>query len=224
MDGWALIEVEDNAGIFHEKETDDGHGIKIVDRRLKGRFGEQFRHNDILRAERTDADYHQNSSGDPAVMMRALIVDDEIYSREELESMLKETGEFIVLGKCANAVEAIRAINRERPDVLFLDIQMPAINGFELLSMIDEKVMPSVVFVTAYDEYALKAFEENALDYLLKPVEKERLAKTVEKLKKTICSGRKTGFCRARYSENPLHPFLQNQAHPRGGNRVCPIR
>jgi two-component system, LytTR family, response regulator len=124
-------------------------------------------------------------------MMRALIVDDEIYSREELESMLRETGEFIVLGKCANAVEAIRAINRERPDVLFLDIQMPAINGFELLSMIDENLMPSVVFVTAYDEYALKAFEENALDYLLKPVEKERLAKTVEKLKKRFARGEK---------------------------------
>ena len=127
-------------------------------------------------------------------MMRALIVDDEIYSREELESMLQETGEFIVSGKCANAVEAIRAINRERPDVLFLDIQMPAINGFELLSMIDEKVMPSVIFVTAYDEYALKAFEENALDYLLKPVEKERLAKTVEKLKKRFALGDKPVF------------------------------
>ncbi len=119
-------------------------------------------------------------------MMRALIVDDEIHSREELESMLRETGEFDISGKCANAVEAIRAINRERPDVLFLDIQMPAISGFELLSMIDEKVMPVVVFVTAYDEYALKAFEENALDYLLKPVEKERLAKTVEKLKRRL--------------------------------------
>jgi two-component system, LytTR family, response regulator len=119
-------------------------------------------------------------------MMRALIVDDEIHSREELESMLRETGEFAISGKCANAVEAIRAINREKPDVLFLDIQMPAISGFELISMIDEKVMPAVVFVTAYDEYALKAFEENALDYLLKPVEKERLAKTVEKLKKRL--------------------------------------
>jgi len=126
--------------------------------------------------------------------MRALIVDDEIYSREELESMLEETGEFIVLGKCANAVEAIRAINRERPDVLFLDIQMPAINGFELLSMIDEKVMPSVVFVTAYDEYALKAFDENALDYLLKPVGKERLSKTVDKLKKQFARGEKPVF------------------------------
>lgn len=127
-------------------------------------------------------------------MMRALIVDDEIHSREELESMLAETGEFTISGKCANAVEAIQAINRERPDVLFLDIQMPAINGFELLSMIDEKVMPSVVFVTAYDEYALKAFEENALDYLLKPVEKERLAKTVEKLKKRFVRDDRPAF------------------------------
>lgn len=127
-------------------------------------------------------------------MMRALIVDDEIYSREEIEAMLNETGEFIVSGKCANALEALQAINREKPDVLFLDVQMPVINGFELLGMIDEKVMPSVVFVTAYDEYALKAFDENALDYLLKPVEIKRLSKTVEKLKKKFSEGIKPVF------------------------------
>jgi two-component system LytT family response regulator len=115
--------------------------------------------------------------------MRALIVDDEPYSREEMEAMLQETGEFTICGKCANAVEAIQAIRRERPDVLFLDVQMPVINGFELLARIDEDSLPGVVFVTAHDEYALKAFEENALDYLLKPVERERLLKTVEKLK-----------------------------------------
>jgi two-component system LytT family response regulator len=124
-------------------------------------------------------------------MMRALIVDDEIHSREELEAMLKETGEFIISGKCANALEAIQAIKKEKPDVLFLDVQMPVINGFELLSMIDEKLMPNVVFVTAYDEYALKAFEENTLDYLLKPVEKGRLAKTVRKLKRMLNGGEK---------------------------------
>jgi two-component system, LytTR family, response regulator len=116
--------------------------------------------------------------------LRALIVDDELYSREEMAAMLQETGEFVVAGKCADALEAIRALRREKPDVLFLDVQMPVINGFELLGMIDEELIPSVVFVTAHDQYALKAFEENALDYLLKPVEKERLLKTVEKLKK----------------------------------------
>lgn len=127
-------------------------------------------------------------------MMRALIVDDEIYAREELEALLGETGEFWITGKCSNALEAMQAIRKERPEVLFLDIQMPVINGFELLSMIDEETMPRVVFVTAYDEYALKAFEENAIDYLLKPVEKERLAKTVEKLKRRAAEGEKPVF------------------------------
>ncbi len=122
-------------------------------------------------------------------MMRALIVDDEIHAREEMEVLLAETGEFTIVGKCANAFEAIQAIYREKPDVVFLDIQMPMVNGFELLSMIDEKVMPLIVFVTAYDEYALKAFEENALDYLLKPVDKERLAKTVRRLKTMLSEG-----------------------------------
>jgi two-component system, LytTR family, response regulator len=124
-------------------------------------------------------------------MMRALIVDDEIHAREELEALLNETGEFEVLGKCANALEALQAIRRDTPEILFLDIQMPVINGFELLGMIDEELMPNIVFVTAYDEYALKAFEENALDYLLKPVEKERLAKTVHRLKKIIKEGKR---------------------------------
>jgi two-component system LytT family response regulator len=122
-------------------------------------------------------------------MMRALIVDDELHAREELQALLTETGEFAVLGSCANAVEALREIRQQTPDVLFLDVHMPAVSGFELLSMIDQEVMPSVVFVTAYDEYAVKAFEENALDYLVKPVEKHRLAKTVRKLKENVAHG-----------------------------------
>lgn len=127
-------------------------------------------------------------------MMRALIVDDELHAREELETLLLETGEFVVAGKCANALEALQTIRREEPDVLFLDIQMPVVGGFEMIGMIDEEHMPVIVFVTAYDQYAIKAFEENALDYLLKPVEKERLAKTVSKLKKMIREGRRTVF------------------------------
>jgi two-component system LytT family response regulator len=117
-------------------------------------------------------------------MMRALIVDDELHARDELEALLVEAGEFEVVGKCADAVAAIQAIRRERPDVLFLDIQMPALSGFELLAMVDDEDLPAVVFVTAHDEFALRAFEESALDYLLKPVEKERLAKTIEKLRR----------------------------------------
>ena len=119
-------------------------------------------------------------------MIRALIVDDEPHAREELRALLEETGAFEVVGACANAVEALKAIRRERPEVLFLDIQMPVIDGFELLAMVEEAAMPHVVFVTAYDEYALKAFEEKTLDYLLKPVDRERLGRTVEKLRAAL--------------------------------------
>jgi two-component system, LytTR family, response regulator len=116
--------------------------------------------------------------------MRALVVDNEVHAREDLEALLRETGEFSWIGECANAIEALQAVKAERPDVLFLDIEMPQIDGFQLLSMLDEEIMPAVVFVTAYDEFALKAFEENALDYLLKPVQADRLGRAIEKLKR----------------------------------------
>lgn len=117
-------------------------------------------------------------------MIRALVVDDEVHAREELAALLRETGAIEVVGLCANAVEAIPAVRRERPDVLFLDVQMPAVSGFELLAMLDPETAPRVVFVTAHDEFAVRAFEENAADYLLKPVERERLARTVERLQR----------------------------------------
>jgi two-component system LytT family response regulator len=120
--------------------------------------------------------------------MRALIVDDELHARNELEALLLETGEFTVVGKCGNVMDALREIREQSPQVIFLDIQMPAVSGFELLSMIDQDVMPRVVFVTAYDEYAVKAFEKDALDYLIKPVQKERLAKTIRKLRQNFDS------------------------------------
>lgn len=119
-------------------------------------------------------------------MIRALIVDDEIHARDELEALLLETKAFTVVGKCDNAIGALEAVKRQNPQVLFLDVHMPGITGLELLAMIDEDLMPVVVFVTAHDLYAIKAFEENAFDYLLKPVDKKRLAKTVVKLEKKL--------------------------------------
>ena len=116
-------------------------------------------------------------------MMRVLLVDDEPFAREELETLLLEIGRCEIVASCANAVEALKVLNRTTVDLLFLDIQMPMIDGFEMLSMVDPARMPHVVFVTAYDEYALKAFEEKTLDYLLKPVEKARLEKTFSKLR-----------------------------------------
>lgn len=115
-------------------------------------------------------------------MMRALIIDDELHAREEMVALLEEAGSVDVVGTSGNAIDALKAINRLKPDILFLDIQMPVIDGFELLNMIAPEIMPHVVFVTAYDHYSLKAFEEKTLDYLVKPVEKKRLEKTIKKL------------------------------------------
>jgi two-component system, LytTR family, response regulator len=112
--------------------------------------------------------------------MRALIVDDERLARKELIKLLEEHPMIEVIGEAMNADEAVNMINDLNPDLLFLDIQMPGKTGFELLEMLDS--VPLVVFTTAYDEFALKAFEVNALDYLLKPIQPERLSETVSKL------------------------------------------
>ncbi|MFT6986001.1 MAG: two-component system LytT family response regulator [Psychromonas sp.] len=118
-------------------------------------------------------------------MVSAIIIDDELYAREELIALLKETGQVEIIASCNNAIEGLRKVNSLKPDVIFLDIQMPQISGLEMLSMLDPDTMPKVVFVTAYDEYALKAFEDNAFDYILKPVEPSRLAKTLKRIKST---------------------------------------
>jgi two-component system, LytTR family, response regulator len=112
--------------------------------------------------------------------MRALIVDDERLARKELMKLLEEHPMIEVIGEAVNADEALTMINDLNPDLLFLDIQMPGKTGFQLLEMLDS--VPLVVFTTAYDEFALKAFEVNALDYLLKPIQPERLSETVAKL------------------------------------------
>jgi two-component system LytT family response regulator len=117
-------------------------------------------------------------------MIKAIVIDDELYAREELIDLLLDSGEINVIDSCNNAIEGLKKINTLKPDVIFLDIQMPQITGIEMLSMLDPDTMPKVVFVTAYDEYALKAFEDNAFDYLLKPVETCRLNKTIKRLKR----------------------------------------
>ncbi len=112
--------------------------------------------------------------------MRALIVDDERLARKELTNLLQEFQEIEIVGEAVNAEDAEEKINSLKPDLLFLDIQMPGKTGFELLESLDS--VPDVVFTTAYDEYALKAFDYNAMDYLLKPIEPDRLKETVTKL------------------------------------------
>ena len=112
--------------------------------------------------------------------MKALIVDDERLARTELRRLLTPFSELEIVGEAANAEEAKQKIDELNPDIVFLDIQMPGKSGFELLEELDS--VPKIIFTTAYDEYALKAFEYNALDYLLKPIEPNRLEETVRKL------------------------------------------
>ena len=119
-------------------------------------------------------------------MLTALIIDDEAPSREELRALLALEADIEVLGECANAIEGLAAIHRLRPQVVFLDIQMPRLSGLEMASLIDPAAMPHIVFVTAFDEHALKAFEEHATDYLLKPIEPQRLAKTLNWLRSGV--------------------------------------
>ena len=115
-------------------------------------------------------------------MINSIIVEDEYYARQELQRLVEESGKVKVLSACENALEALKAINEHKPDLLFLDINLPMIDGFELLTMIEKTFLPKVIFTTAYDEYAVKAFDEDAVDYILKPIEKDRLFKSIDKM------------------------------------------
>lgn len=116
-------------------------------------------------------------------MWKTIIIDDEQLARQRIKRLLKEYDEVDIIGEAENGQEGLAIIEQLQPDLIFLDIEMPILNGFEMLSKL--KNHPKVVFTTAYDQYAIKAFEEGSIDYLLKPIELERLDKTIKKLKQT---------------------------------------
>jgi two-component system, LytTR family, response regulator len=113
--------------------------------------------------------------------LRTLIVDDEELARKVLRELLSEHQELEIVAECKNGLEAVKAVSEHQPDLLFLDVQMPKLTGFDVLELIGSEI--SVIFVTAYDEYAMKAFEVHAVDYLLKPIGKERLATALQRVK-----------------------------------------
>lgn len=118
--------------------------------------------------------------------IKTLIVDDEPLARDRVKRFLRDEHDINVIGECGNGKEAVSAIKEKKPDLVFLDIQMPEKNGFEVVKALDEKHMPSVIFVTAYDQYALQAFDVHALDYLLKPFNRDRLHKAVSHAREQI--------------------------------------
>jgi two-component system LytT family response regulator len=117
--------------------------------------------------------------------IRTIIVDDVELARERVKILLEDP-EIEIVAECANGREAVRAITGLKPDLVFLDVQMPEVGGFEVVEAVGVEEMPAVIFVTAYDEYALRAFEINAVDYLLKPFDQERLNKAVARARRAI--------------------------------------
>jgi two-component system, LytTR family, response regulator len=135
--------------------------------------------------------------------MKVIIIDDELLARALLKEYLTIIGGIEIVAECANGFEGVKAIAQHKPDVIFLDVQMPKLNGFEMLELIDEA--PAVIFTTAFDEYALKAFDAHAIDYLLKPFTVDRLTEAIAKLKSKANTAIKSEVL-----ETPLIASFQN--------------
>lgn len=130
-------------------------------------------------------------------MHKVIIIDDEPLARSIVKEFLQDAAHYEVVAECSDGFQGVKAIAQHKPDLIFLDIQMPKINGFEMLELLD--VPPAVIFTTAFDEYALKAFETNSIDYLLKPFSKERFEAALEKWEKQNSA-----------PDNRLQPLLEN--------------
>ena len=120
-------------------------------------------------------------------MMRTILIDDESLARDIVKHYLSNFPDIEIVAECSDGFEGIKAITQHQPDFIFLDIQMPKINGFEMLELVEKH--PAVIFTTAFDEYAIKAFEVNAVDYLLKPIEQSRFEQAIQKLPARLNSG-----------------------------------
>lgn len=138
--------------------------------------------------------------------IRTIIVEDEELARNLLKTFLKSIDSVELIGECENGFEGVKAINDLKPDLVFLDIQMPKISGFELLELLEHK--PHIIFATAYDQYAIKAFEFNAADYLLKPYSKERLAEAIDKVSERISAKGTASDVAEKISNYPKEEYL----------------
>lgn len=120
------------------------------------------------------------------LMIRCILIDDEQPARELVKKMLSNHDDVEIITECNNGFDGFKAIKDNEPDLVFLDIQMPKLTGFEMLELFEDEVKPHVIFITAYDQYALKAFEQNAIDYLLKPYTPDRFNAALEKARERI--------------------------------------
>ncbi len=122
------------------------------------------------------------------IKIKVLIIDDENLAREKIRTFLEKEEDIEILDECKNSAEALISIRNKKPDLIFLDIKMPGMNAFEMLDNLNQSELPAIIFTTAFDKFALKAFEVHALDYLLKPFDKERFSKTLDRSRKQLNS------------------------------------
>ena len=151
-------------------------------------------------------------------MIRALVVDDEELARRSLMSALESEADLEVVAEASNGLEALERISEAEPDVVFLDIEMPGLNGFEVLENL--KAAPLIVFVTAYDEYAVRAFESNAIDYLLKPLQPQRVQQAVERVRAALAKGAGSNADALRKLLADLRPSAPKRIAARKGKRI----
>ncbi|RZW45824.1 MAG: response regulator, partial [Flavobacteriaceae bacterium] len=137
-------------------------------------------------------------------MKKVVIVDDEAAGRQLLKEYLEDYSDLVVLSEANNGVDAVKIINKFKPDLVFLDIQMPGMTGFDVLTRLEE--IPQIIFSTAYDQYAIKAFEVHAVDYLLKPYTKERFHKAIEKLSKNDSENNVRPLAESLLMDKPNYP------------------
>lgn len=137
-------------------------------------------------------------------MKKVLLIDDEAAGRKMISQYLAEFKEFIIVGEANNGVDAVKLINEFKPDLIFLDIQMPGMTGFDVLTHIDE--IPQVIFSTAYDKYALEAFEVHAVDYLLKPYTRERFRKAIDRVRNSDDTSRIKPLTESLLMDKPSYP------------------
>lgn len=159
--------------------------------------GDEMTHGQAERHQITvpDATFSRASHTDSAVI-RTIIVDDEPLARRGIRARLERAGGYAVVAECASGREAVAAIREHAPAVVFLDVQMPGVDGFGVVDEIGADHMPVTIFVTAYDAHALRAFEAHAFDYLLKPIDDDRFAKTIDRAKNRITEREESGVAR----------------------------
>lgn len=148
----------------------------------------------------------------------ALIVDDEPLARQRVHRLLEGEKDITILGECSDGVEAISQIRSKKPDIVFLDVQMPEVDGFDVLGALSQEDMPLVIFVTAYDQHAVRAFEVHAIDYLLKPFEDERFLQSLQRAREAVQQGTIAA------STQRLVELLNETRAERGGTKRIMVR